>query len=66
MLKHNDAKTELMLFSSKVTKHFHFLPTSVTIGNAQNHMKMSVNNLDFTLDSHLTVNAHVFHIARTC
>ena len=28
--------------------------------------KMSVKNLGFTLDCHLTMNAHVFNIARTC
>ena len=27
---------------------------------------MSVKNLGFTLDCHLTMNAHVFNIARTC
>ena len=34
MLKVNDNKTELMLVTSKRTKHLHDLPTSITIGNA--------------------------------
>ena len=35
MLKLNDNKTELMLVTSKRTKHLHSLPTSITLGNAQ-------------------------------
>ena len=35
MIKLNDNKTELMLFTPKRTKHLHSLPTSITIGNAQ-------------------------------
>ena len=66
MLKFNDNKTELMLVTSKRTKHLHNLPTSITIGNAQIPFKHSVKNLDFTLDCHLTMNAHVSNIARTC
>ena len=31
----NDNKTELMLVTSKRTKHIHNLPTSITIGNTQ-------------------------------
>ena len=65
MLKLND-KTELMLVSSKRTKHLHNLPTSITIGSAQIPFKQSVKNLGFTLDCHLTMNAHVSNIARTC
>ena len=53
----NDNKTELMLVTSKRTKHLHSLPTSITIGNAQNPFKRSVKNLCFTLDCHLTMNA---------
>ena len=34
MLKLNDDKTELMLFTSKSIKHLHDLPTSITIENA--------------------------------
>ena len=66
MLKLNDNKTELMLVTSKRTKHLHSLPTSITIGNAQIPFKKSVKNLGFTLDCHLSMNAHVSNIARTC
>ena len=64
--KRNDNKTELMLVTSKRTKHLHNLPTSITIGNAQIPFKQSVKNLGFTLDCHLTMNAHVSNIARRC
>ena len=66
MHKLNDNKTELMLVTSKRTKHLHNLPTSITIGNAQIPFKQSVKKLGFTLDCHLTMNAHVSNIARTC
>ena len=66
MLILNDNKTELMLVTSKRTKHLHNLPTSITIGNAQIPFKQSVKNLGLTLDCHLTMNAHVTNIARTC
>ena len=66
MLKLNDNKTELMLFTSNRTKHLHSLPTSITMGNAQIPFKQSVKNLDLTLDCRLTTNAHVSNIARTC
>ena len=66
MLKLNDNKTELMLVTYKRTKHLHSLPTSITIGNAQIPFKQPVKNLGFTLDCHLTMNAHVTNIARTC
>ena len=66
MLKLNDNKTELMLVTSKRTRHLHSLPTSITIGNAQIPFKNSVKNLGFTLDCHLTMNAYVSNIARTC
>ena len=65
ILKLND-KTELMLITSKRTKHLHNLPTSITIGNAQIPFKQSVKNLGFALDCHLTMNAHVSNNARTC
>ena len=55
-----------MLVTSKRTKHLHSLPTSITIGNAQIPFKQSVKKLGFTLDCHLTMNAHVSNIARTC
>ena len=66
MLKLNDSKTELMLVTSKTSKHLHNLPTSITMGNAQIPFKQSVKNLGFTLDRHLAMNAHVSNIARTC
>ena len=66
MLKLNDSKTELMLVTSKRYKHPHNLPTSITMGNAQIPFKQSVKNLGFTLDCHLTMNAHVSNIARKC
>ena len=66
MLKLNDSKTELMLVTSKRSKHLHNLPTSITIGNAQIPFKESAKNLGFTLDCHLTMNAYVSNIARTC
>ena len=65
MLELNDNKTELMLVTSKRTKHLHDLPTSITIGNTQVPFKQSVKNLGLTLDCHLTMNAHVTKIART-
>ena len=66
ILKLNDSKTELMLVTSNRYKHLHNLPTSITIGNAHIPFKQSVKNLGFTLDCHLTMNAHVSNIARTC
>ena len=66
MLNLHDSKTELMLVTSKRTKHLHSLPTSITIVNAQIPFKPSVRKLGFTLDCHLTTNAHVSNIARTC
>ena len=55
-----------MLVTSKRTTHLHNLPTSITIGNAQIPFKQFVKNLDFTLDCHLTMNAHVTNVALTC
>ena len=66
MLKLNDNKTELMLVTTKRTTHLHTLPTSITIGNAQIPFKHSVKNISVTLDCHLTMNAHVSNIVRTC
>ena len=66
MLKLNDNKTELMLATSKGSMHLHNLPTSITIGNAQIPFKLTVKNLDFMFDCHITMNAHVSNIARTC
>ena len=55
-----------MLVTSKRTKHLHNLPTSITMGNAKIPFKQSVKNLGFTLDCHLTMNAHVANTARSC
>ena len=66
MLKLNDNKTELMLVIPKRTKHLHDPSTSITIENAQIPFKQSVKNFGFSLDCHLTMNAHVYSIARTC
>ena len=65
MLKLNDNKTELMLVTSKRTKHLHNLPTSITMGNAHIPFKQSVKNFGLTLDCHLTMNSHVTNTART-
>ena len=46
--------------------YLHNLPTSITIGNAQIPFKQFVNYLGYALDYHLTMNAHVSNIARTC
>ena len=62
----NDNKTELMLVTYEITKHLHSLPTSITIGNAQFPFKQSVKNFGFTLDCHLTLNAHFSNFALTC
>ena len=62
----NDNETEFMLVTSKKTKHLHSLHASITIGNAQILFKQSVKNLGITLECHLTMNAHVSNIARTC
>ena len=66
MPKLNDNKTEFMLVTSKRVKQLHSLPTSITIGIAQIPFKQSVKNLGLTLDCHITMNAHVPNIARTC
>ena len=44
MLKLKDSKTELMLVTSKRSKHIHNLRTSITISNAQIPFKQSVKN----------------------
>ena len=62
----NDNKTELMLVTSKRTKHLHSLLTSITMSNAKIPFKKSVKNLGLTLDCHLAMNRRVTNIARTC
>ena len=66
MLRLNDSKTELKLVTSKTTKHLHSQPASITFGNTQIPIKQSVKNVGYALDCHLTTNAHVSNIARTC
>ena len=66
MFKLNDNKTELMLVTSKRTKHLHNLPTTITIVNAQIPFKQSVKNSGLRLNCNLTMNAHVSDIAWTC
>ena len=66
MLILDKTKTELMIVTSRINEHLHSLPTSITIGNAQIPSKQSVMNMGLTLDCHLTINAHVSNIDRTC
>ena len=47
MLKLNDSKTELMLVTSKRSKHLYNLPTSITIGNAQIPFKTDCEEFEF-------------------
>ena len=66
MLKLKDNWTKSMLVTSKRSNHLHSRPSSITIGNAQFPFKQSVIIFGLTLDCHLTMNAHVSNIARTC
>ena len=61
MLIINDNKTELMLVTSKRSKHIYDLPTSITIGNAQIPFKQSFKNLGYALGCHLT-KMHMFQL----
>ena len=56
MTKLNENKTNLMLVTSKGTKHLLSLHTSLTIGNAEFHFKQSVNNIGLPLNSLLNMN----------
>ena len=62
----DDNKKKFLFVASKRTRHLHHLPTLITIGNAQIPFRHSVKNLGLTLDCHLTMNANVSNIARTC
>ena len=66
MLRPNDNKTKLMLVTSKGTKDLHNLPTSITMGNSHIPFKQSVKNLGLRSSCHLTMNADVTNIVRTC
>ena len=59
MLRLNENKTELILVTSRRTRHHHNLSTSNTIGNAQVPFKQFVKKLGSTFDCHLTVNARL-------
>ena len=61
MLKLNDNKTELMLITSKRTKHLHNLPTSIIIGNAQFPFRQCEE-----FEIYIAMNEHVSAIGRTC
>ena len=65
MHKFNCNNTDLMLFTSKRTKHLNNLLSSITFGYFQIPFKQSVKNLGFTLECHLTMNEDVSSIART-
>ena len=63
-LRLNDNKTELMLVTSKRTKHLHNLPSSITMGDM---LKFPSNSEEFGFYiRHLTMNSHVSNIAQTC
>ena len=50
-----------MLVTSKINKHLHNLPTSITIGDANIPIKPSVKNLGLTLDCCPTVNTYLYY-----
>ena len=60
--RHNSCLSPLKELSISIA----FNQSSITVGNAQIPFKKSVKNLGFTLDCHLTMNAHVSNIAQTC
>ena len=64
MLKLNVNKAELMLVTSRRTKHLHSLSTSVTVGNSLILLRQSVKKFGFTLDCHLNIIARIFIIPR--
>ena len=66
MHKIDENNTELMPVTTKRTKHLHNQNISITIVNSQIPFKQPEKNLGFTLDCHLTKNAHICNIARTC
>ena len=66
MPKLNERETELMLVTSRKTRHLHSLPTAITIGKFYIPFKQSVKNLSLTLECNPTMNVHVSNIARTC
>ena len=66
MLRLSDNKTELMLVTSKeLSISITYLLLSLLV-MLKFPFKQSVKNLGFTLDCHLTMNAHVTNISWTC
>ena len=59
-------KAELMLITSRRTKHLHNLPTSATIKNVEFHFMQSAKNFSFPLHCHFAMNGHVATNAQTC
>ena len=65
-LKLNDNKTKLMLVTTKLAKHPHNPPSSLTVGNAHVPFKQSVKNFRLTSCYHFTIDEHFSNIAQTC
>ena len=65
MLRFTD-KTNIMLVTSKRTKHLHSIPTSITTDNDQLPFRQSVKNKGSAINCHLIKDEHVYAIARTC
>ena len=67
MLKLNDSKTELMLVTSKISKHLHNLHTSITIGNdVTSHLQRIQNYaarviLRLPMSSRITIHLKSLH-----
>ena len=59
MITLNDNKTELMLVTSRRSKHLNNVPTSITMGNAQIPFKQSVKNLGLSSYYEFTFREHV-------
>ena len=61
-----ELKNEIMLLTSERSMQLHNLSTSITVCNAQIHLKHCVKNSDYILDCHFIINEHVSIIAQTC
>ena len=64
MLKLNDDKTELIVFSSRYRKYEKQI--SLHIGNTTVYPKEQVKNLGVILDKHLTLSNHINNVSRNC
>jgi hypothetical protein len=64
-LKLNDDKTEAMIISSPRMSSSVPLPDSLVVVDATVPFSQSAKNLGVTLDSHLTMHAHVVNLIRT-